>query len=282
MPDPIAFSHAMDVYENVLPLISTQGLAVGIVGGAGVPLHEGEDYADALIDLTRLLEEVRFEAAIGSLYATGVREELRTMSEKLSQPPHSAGFSNKARAILAGSIAIGAQPSQLIFDPGANIPGVRVLGGWWAAQLYDSAIMRGVSALDRLVTLLYSVEGLPIDPDWTPSFKKRTLQKLQGWTHEPEWAELVALLQSEVFELAKGYRNGLVHRVRYATELHGDYLIGRFRENGHEQEAGFASNLHLAMVAAFYNDVLSPATAAVTTLVTKTMRARGVELPPDY
>lgn len=282
VPDQVALDRAQDVYENVLPMIATQALSVGLMGAPGAPLHEGADYADALIDLTRLLEEVRFEAAVGSLYASGVRDELRTLHEKMKEPPHNLGFSNKARAILAGSIATGAPPSQLIFSPERSIAGARVLGGWWSAQLYDSAMMRGVAVLDRLVTLLFYTEGLTVNPDWTPAFRDRTLNKLNEWRQEPEWADLVGLLKNELFLLAKGYRDGLVHRVRYAAELHGDYVIGRFREDGHEQEEGFASNMHFAIVAGFYNEVLAPATALVTALITKTMKARGVELPEGF
>lgn len=40
-----------------------QALSVGLMGARGAPLHEGAEYADALIDLTRLIEEVRFEAS---------------------------------------------------------------------------------------------------------------------------------------------------------------------------------------------------------------------------
>lgn len=280
MPEPLALDAAAIVYEEVLSQIDIIGLNIGIPHGKGVALYEGEGYADALIDLSRLLEEYRFEVGVAALYAAGVKDQLAAVRDVMAQPPHHAGFSNKARAILAGVIAQGAPPSGLITNPGGEISGMRVLGGWWAAQLYDSALMRGMAVLDRLVTLLFYVEGLPVDPDWTPAFRERTVRKLQSWTDEPEWVTFTALLNHELFIMAKRYRDGLVHRVRDAAELHGDFLVGRFRPEGHEQTVGFGGDVHFAMVAAFYNEVLRQAVSDTAALISRTMVARGAEMPP--
>lgn len=279
LPDDAALATATTVYEEVLSLIEIQGLAVGIPHGAGVAMHEGEGYANALIDLSRLLEEVRFEASVAALYAAGVRDALREVRERNDTPSLQAGFANKARAILAGFIATGVPPANLIHDPTLGMGGMRVLGGWWAAQLYDSSMMRGVAALDRLVALLFYVEGLEVNPDWTPAFRRRTMEKLRTWTNDPEWSELLALLDHELFVMAKGYRDGLVHRSRYAAELHGDFVIGRFDAEGHLVEKGFGGDIHFAIVASFYNEVLRVAVGLVTTLVSRAMESRGAQVP---
>ena len=279
MPSPAAIEAAADVFENALSRIDINNLSIGVPHGKEVPPHEGEGYANALIDLSRLLEDVRFEAAVGVLYAVSVRDELRSVRAKMKEPPHNLAFSNQARAMLVPYIANAAPPEDLISQPGKQMPGVRVLGGWWAGQLFDSAMMRGVAVLDRLVTLLFYTEGLPVDPDWTPAFRRRTLLKLTGWVDEPEWADLLALLDHEMFLVAKSIRDGLVHRGRYASELHGDFLVGHVSPQGHYDEAGFGPDVHFAIVAAFYNEVMRPAAAAVSGLVTRTMTARGYELP---
>lgn len=280
MPEPLALDAAAIVYDQVLSQIDIMGLNIGIPHGEGVAMHEGEGYADALIDLSRLLEEYRFEAVIAAIYAAGVKDQLAAVRDVMARPPHNAGFSNKARAILAGIIAQGAPPLDLITNPENEMSGMQVLGGWWAAQLYDSALMRGVAVLDRLVTLLFYVEGLPVDPDWTPAFRERTVRKLTSWTAEPEWSTFTALLHHELFVMAKGYRDGLVHRVRDAAELHGDFLVGRFRTGGHEQTTGFGGDVHFAMVAGFYNEVLRRAVSDTAALISRTMEARGARLPP--
>lgn len=280
MPDPLALDAAAIVYDQVLSQIDIMGLNIGIPHGDGVAMHEGEGYADALIDLSRLLEEYRFEAAIAAMYAAGVKQQLAAVRNVMAHPPHNAGFSNKARAILAGIISQGAPPFHLMTKPESEMSGMRVLGGWWAAQLYDSALMRGVAVLDRLVTLMFYVEGLPVDPDWTPAFRERTIRKLTSWTAEPEWSAFTALLHHELFITAKGYRDGLVHRVRDAAELHGDFLVGRFRSGGHEQTAGFGGDVHFALVANFYNEVLRQAVSNTSALISGTMEARGARRPP--
>lgn len=281
MPDSTAMDEAAKAYDDVLSNIDIQELAVGIPHGADVAIHEGEGYADALIDLSRLLEEVRFGASVGMLYATGVRIQLLEVQAKMQTYPHNLGFSNKARAMLTGYIAEGAPPLHLLTNPSQKIAGSRVLGGWWAAQLYDSAMMRGVAALDRLTTLLFHVEGLPVNSEWTPSFSKGSLEKLSIWRAETEWTKLIELLDDELFRFARRYRHGLVHRTRYAAQLHGDFVVGRWTEEGSAPEVGFPPDVHFAIVAAFYNDVLRRAVTLVSSLVVKTMRSRGIELPRD-
>ena len=280
MPDSLALDSATRVYEQLLTQIDVTGLSIGIPRGPGVAMHEGEGYADALIDLSRLLEEYRFEAAVGALYAAGVKDEVTALRESAEKPPHNAGFSNKARAMLAGIIAQGAPPAKLLTDPKGQMAGMRILGGWWAAQLYDSALMRGVAVLDRLVTLLYYVEGQKVDVDWMPAFRGRTLRKLQTWQDESEWTNLMAILDSPLFVAAKGYRDGLVHRSRYAMELHGDFAVGRFDSDGHLVELGSGGDVHFGLVAAFHNEILRGAVEDTAALITRTMGARGVPLPP--
>jgi len=278
-PDRESRDAGRRVHFEILPHPDLKLFPMGITLGSFDT--EGETHADALTDMARLIEEFRFETAVAQMYSHGVKREVRELRARMEEHPHSLGFSNRARAMLVSYTSAGVDPSELIDNPQMPIAGTRVLGGWWAAQLYDSAMMRGTAILDRLVTLLFCIEGRPVDPNWMPVFRHRTLRQLVTWAGEPEWKVLLDTLDHELFELAKGYRDGLVHRHRYSAELHGDHLVGRWEEGAWWNELGIKSESHFALVAAFYNEVLLPAIQATGDLIARTMEERGVERASD-
>lgn len=61
-------------------------------------------------------------------------------------------------ALLAGYGQNNFPPDQLLLNPTAALGGHRVLSGWWAAQLLDSAIIRGIAVLDRVAILLHCID----------------------------------------------------------------------------------------------------------------------------
>ena len=151
------------------------------------------------------------------------------------------------------------------------------MGGWWAAQLYDSAILRGRAILDRLMTLLYCVDNQKIDPKWSPSFSEKNLLRLVSWSEAPEMHALHALTNNEVFALAKEYRDGLVHQERLASELHGDHLIGRTSDGESWIEQGIPSETQLTLVVEYYRQILVPAIHSTQSLIVRTLQASGVD-----
>ena len=91
--------------------------------------------------------------------------------------------------------------------PNQSIAGHRVLGGWWAAQHFDSALIRGLACLDRLAILLHCAAGKPFDRDRQtkelrlPAFRTNYLQALADAYDPTRGDKLTALLDHEIFKL---------------------------------------------------------------------------------
>lgn len=224
-------------------------------------------YDDALYDLTKLLEEFRYEAAVACLYSTGLREEIGLLASEQHEGLNALGLPVKVRALLSGYAAT-PSPIDLFRQPAEGIPGLRILGGWWAAQLYDSALLRGMSVLDRLMTLLYCVDGQIINSKSMPSFRAGSMRGLLRWAERDEWIVLRELLGNPIFESVKSYRDGLVHRRREPMELHGDHVVGGWNDDGtNTLRRGGAADMHLVLVLDFYKLIMLPAFACVSALI---------------
>jgi len=237
-------------------------------------------YDEALVDLIRLLEEVRFSVSVAVMYAHGARDKLRPMRESHHEWPHSVGLSPKVRALLATHTQNTHPPDQLIFDPSAPLGGARLLGGWWAGQLVDSAVVRGISALDRVAILVSCAAGR-IDPRRMPAFRLRELRRVSGaFESDGEWATLLGLTENEVFLFVKDARDGHVHRRRLPTELHGDFVTsGRDAAGRYFSTVGMDPDLHLAVATALYRDVIVPAIGAAGALIARRSTPLDERLP---
>ena len=268
-PDEFAISTAKSFLTSELELIDIEPLrAVLMRRTPRVSLGDEDLYADALYDLIKLLEEYRYLSAVGVLYATSVEDEIQAIAEAQSKGPGSVGMSSAVRALLAGMGAANGDPSTHLKTPGITIPGLRVLGGWWAAMLYDSALIRGMAIMDRIAALLAIESGQQIKPDWMPIFRTKFLDKLPSWQHTPEMAQLHELASGKLFEFVKSYRDGFVHKQRVPVELHGDHRRGGWRPDGTTSMVpGISAYEHAGLVSMFYNDVISVACDAAGHLI---------------
>jgi hypothetical protein len=88
------------------------------------------------------------------------------------------------QALLAPYLRPNPAPGELIGRPGQPFAGHRVLGGWWAAQLFDSSLIRGLSCLDRLAIMLHCAAGKDLTRDRRtqelrlPAFRANYLEPL--------------------------------------------------------------------------------------------------------
>jgi hypothetical protein len=262
---------ARDYFTEVFAPPNLDQLVQGVATG---PEHDdsavGLIYDEALVDLIRLLEEVRFSVSVAAMYAHGARDKLRPMRESHHEWPHSVGLSPKVRALLATYTQNTHPPDELIFDPSALLGGARLLGGWWAGQLVDSAVVRGISALDRVAILVSCAAGR-IDPRRMPAFRSRELGRLSGaFGSDGEWETLLGLTENEVFLFVKDARDGHVHRRRLPTELHGDFVTsGRDIAGRSVSTVGMDPDLQLAVATALFRDVIVPAISSAGALIAR-------------
>jgi hypothetical protein len=231
-----------------------------------------ELYTDALFDLSRLAEEFRFLASAGALYSLGLQEQIAAAIPDEIALGAGIAVPTVVRALLAGYMRPMPPPSALLHDPGQPVAGHRVLGGWWAAQLFDSALIRGMSALDRLAVLLFCADQQPITPNKhgdlvLPAFRRSWLRRLRRWDGRPEWSQLLDILDHPVFTLVKRYRDGFVHQRRTPMQLHGEHATTTFPSKSQTATEGISAELHLAMVLGFYDLVLRPSCEMVGILI---------------
>jgi hypothetical protein len=87
-----AVQSADDVYYQKLPAISVEAFSVGVLAqqGEANPLphrEQREIYADSLFDLSRLLEEIRFEVALAVMLLVDFRVHRDRAKWKLRMRP---------------------------------------------------------------------------------------------------------------------------------------------------------------------------------------------------
>lgn len=141
----------------------------------------------------------------------------------------------------------------LFRDPQTRMSGGRVVGTWFAGQLLDSALVRGIAACDRLATLLWARASLPV-PERHPAFRPRYLDRLEPlYGHHRAWRVLRALEQGETWAFAKDVRDRFTHARRDRPALHGERLGAYFDEPASRGLDGYE---HFAVAAAFYDSVL--------------------------
>ena len=162
-----------------------------------------------------------------------------------------------------------------------EISGNRHLSRWVAAQLLDSAMLRALSSLDRVATMLHLRAGLSVSKrkDGTlrlPNFSSETLRAMNAtYDRQPAWEELRAIARHELYKFVKIYRDGNVHHRRFPTELHGERTLSYWGA-GAPPEAGPQPEKHylgltawqsVALALQTWNLLLRPAIDAGARLV---------------
>jgi hypothetical protein len=272
LPSEEALSQADDLYLTHLETPDLAPLSAWLTTNLSPNPADKDVYEDAVFDISRLLEEYRYQAGVAAAFAIGLKAELADLSEEQLNGPVGMGIPAGVRALLAPYTAFLPLPSQLFLKPEQPISGFRLLGGWWAAQLYDSALIRGSAALDRLAAILYCVQGLEINREWMPAFKLKHLKRITAWPDDPNWKALLALLENPVFTLAKRYRDGFIHQSQEPMVLHGDHVIVRDAAGGGlETVRGITPEMHEAIVLGYFNLIVVVACDLVGKLVATPM-----------
>jgi len=215
-----------------------------------------ELFGDALFDLSRLLEEYAYGAAVAATYLKATEEARRDLHTKQLQGLKAVPMTSIIRALLSPYSGFLPMPSTLISEPTVPAPGLRILGGWWAGQLIDSAILRGLSSLDRVATILFLVADQPINETKMPAFRPEELRKLRNSYEGEDWESLRELTHHELFLFVKDYRDGFIHRQRKPMQLHGDHTT--FGADGTIYQ-GIEASMHFALLGAFHEHVIRPA-----------------------
>ncbi|GAA2750199.1 hypothetical protein [Amnibacterium kyonggiense] len=254
------------IFEEELAPPSLEGFMLGIDRSMAAPV-EGDLYDDALNDLVRLVDEYRFEVATAALYIEALGRELALLNETSRTAAH-LGISPKAMAFLSSNVSTYTPPHVLLESPETRIPATRLLGGWWAGQLIDSALLRGLSSLDRVATMLALRDGSTLDANRLPVFRRDSLKKLRRWRGQAEWDRLRGLLNHPLFDYVKQYRDGFVHRRREPIELHGEHVAVWRGEDGKSGiYRGMDPGMQLGLAVEFFRLVLSPAVEAAGALI---------------
>lgn len=254
-------------------------------------------YIDALTDLHLLVEEYRFEAILALVLLRdyvikrdrGDAEAIEGSGEaRMDTMPWPAEVMLVARRYSREPPS----PAELFARPHQQIAGHRILSRWFAAQLLDSALYRGIAACDRLAIMLRCQAGLPVERTKAgeprqPSFGSSALMEFDAmYALIPDWEKLLQLASHAFFDFIKQERNGFTHERRRPCELHGERAVvyGSEGPGSEEVVAALDAGGHYALAPAFYNEILRPAIEASRTVVVVSAGGRqqeGGEAPAD-
>jgi hypothetical protein len=289
--DPEAIAAASELEHEHFPVPNFGGLSDLVMDYPENPLRVIPDselhrtYFDALNDLHLLVEEYRFSA----LLAVTLLRDYSLKRERGDAPPTpgavDARFDNMAWpvevvAVMRGYATEPPNAAELFEDPHQQMSGNRILSRWFAAQLIDSALYRGIAACDRMAILLRCQAGLPVKVTSKgerrqPSFSKSHLKALNSsYATTPVWKRLVDLATSPLFEFVRQERNGFTHERRRPSELHGERAIVYGSQGSGPEETVFPLDAasHYALAPAFYNEVLCKALAMTRELISESAK----------
>jgi hypothetical protein len=220
-------------------------------------------YTDSFIELSRLLEEIRFEVALAALLLLDYTRKLDA-GEAPAVERSPLPLTVDVMAMLRRYFREIPPPSELFSRPHSPLSGSRILSRWFAGQLLDSALYRTVAAADRLAILLWTRAELPLDTRGgrpIPAFRRHYLNRLAPrYATASGWDDLVGFVEQPLFETAKNLRDGFTHAQRIASQLHGDdrVIYGAEYAAGGTAIAAIDAGDHLAFGLAAYDAVLRP------------------------
>lgn len=266
-------------YFNSWPAIPLDGLAGPLSRALDSPeaneIAARQRYADALTDLQRLLDEVRFGACVSYMLLRDFA--VRHQAAETTPPKGPPAIPVEALALLAGHIPP-TGPSLLLKDLHAEISGSRHLSRWLAGQLLDSALVRAVSALDRLAALVSLAAAAPKlnrRGEWfAPTLSEASLADVATYYRgAAAWDELMELSSDEATVwVREQVRNAFIHRRRWPSALTSEAVAvySHFDKAGNyvrDERAGLTAPQHLALVRMTWEKILSPATELVDQLL---------------
>jgi hypothetical protein len=302
-PQALAEAHAAE-YKDFRPP-NVDGLSDAVMGYPGNTMCLIDDaqlkrtYVDALMDLHFLVDEYRFEAVL----ALALLQDYAIKRDRGDAPALKLSGNKRLDEMpwIAETVVVMQRyareppnPQQIFVEPHQQIAGGRILSRWFAAQLIDSALYRGVAACDRLAILLRCRAGLPVETTKRgerrqPSFTAAAMKDIGavlGTT--ADWDALCALTSNPLFDFTKQLRNGFTHERRTPSELHGERGIVYGALDGTDEEFAPAmdASTHYALAPAFYNEVLIRAVEHTRTVIIASSdpawrRERGIGDDPE-
>lgn len=223
-------------------------------------------YVDAYVDMCRLLEEYRFEVALAALLLVDYTVKLER-GEVAKQKSQVLPMPVESEALLRRYFRTVPEPGHLFTDPYQEIAGHRILGRWFAGQLLDSAMFRGLAVCDRLTIMLWVRADLP-SSKWQPAYRPKYLKSLRSrYAGRDGWDDFIALESNELFVFARDMRDGFTHHRRVPSNLHGDVAVVYAGEPVTAGQAVLSASDHLAMTLALYDAILRPFVAAAAKLI---------------
>jgi hypothetical protein len=282
-PQAVADAHEMELEHYALP--NFDGLSDVAVTYPENELRLIADhqlrrvYLDALMDLHHLVEEYRFESLLAlTLLRDYVIKRDRGEAPRLKlsgdERMDNVPWPAEAVVVMRRYAREPVNAVELFEKPHQQITGARILSRWFAGQLVDSALYRGIAACDRLAILLRCQAGVPIEVTKSgdhrqPAFTPGDLKELQlTYASVPEWQSLRQLTVNPLFEFIKQERNGFTHERRSPSELHGERAVVYSEDNGPEQVVpAMEAETHYTLAPAFYNEILRPAIELTRTVV---------------
>lgn len=231
--------------------------------------HLRNELADAIVELSALIDEIRFSGALAGLLiedyerVAAAGDHSSDVKAAARQELRDLGIPIAAMALLTPYFAPTPDPCTLFTQPHVRFAGDRVLSQWFAGQLIDASLVRVVAALDRVAIILWSSAGMPIPVDKHtshPAFRPFYLRQLADHYSESDLAPIVKLTEHDLYRVLVSVRNGFTHSKRIMSELHGHYRVAYESADprGVVTQA-IDKRTHLAILLACYNEVLRPA-----------------------
>jgi hypothetical protein len=296
--DPAALEDAAAMEREHYSTPSFDGFSDAVFGEANdsrqliadPDLHR--TYLDALMDLHRLVDEYRFEALLAlTILRDYVIKRDRGDAPTVKNPGNPVDSMPWPAEVIVVTQRYAISPpnaARLFEDPHQEIAGGRILSRWFAAQLIDSALYRGIAACDRLAILLRCRAGLPValtkrNERRQPSFSRGAMKQLEpSYAEYGAWPALRDLAGGQLLEFMRQERNGFTHERRRPSELHGEraMVYGSTRDGPQDLVGVMNAQTHYALAPAFYNEVLVPAIEGSGDVIVAKGRAERLMTPP--
>jgi hypothetical protein len=204
-------------------------------------------FQDSLSEIVNQIDEARFLSAISWAYLQDMSDEFKEFSA--GQSPIS--IHGLVGALLAAHVNYDNPPSILFQNPSANLAKNRKMGTWFAANLLDSAIIRQLGVIDRILAILFVMLEIKFDTFKNsneiiyPTASRKYLDLLYEKVSSEDKKRLTDILETQDFEHLKDFRNRFLHRSRVESELHGQFFY-KVRESEPQLFRGLPSEDHIA------------------------------------
>lgn len=267
-PTPYSIEQARQNYAKILPTVDLTGLTGWLTTQLQRGMSDDNEYCmlfgDALYEISRLIDELRFEVALATVYIREFDDKTSTRASSTDGLRGSFEVPRNAITLLSPPLEGGRLLSSFFVDPSASIAGQRTIAGWFTAQLLDSALIRAVAAIDCLPVLLWSAAETPMRTGRCgrlslPKFCSSDLELVAfRYDSGPAWSNLCKLTEHTYMHLAVAYHDGFIHQRRAPRKLHGGRKSA-ITFGGHRSAAVMSADRQLKLVSNFICSVLHPA-----------------------